>query len=129
MFSPETTRTSTSAAHRAETPRRDGAERFDAARLEAVIARAHEHLIASQAPDGHWVGELEADSTISSEYLLFCHLVDRVDRELLVERRLRQGSPLAQAGEQPQLGRLELDAGARGHTLVQLPAFLAAGEP
>ena len=81
MFSPETTRTSTSAAHRAETPRRDGAERVDAARLEAVIARAHEHLIASQAPDGHWVGELEADSTISSEYLLFCHLVDRVDRE------------------------------------------------
>ena len=35
----------------------------------------------AQAPDGHWVGELEANTTITSEYLLFCHLTDRVDRE------------------------------------------------
>ena len=49
--------------------------------VDAVIERAQQHLLSSQAPDGHWVGELEADSTITSEYLLFCHLLDRVDRE------------------------------------------------
>src|SRR6266851_9071416 len=45
------------------------------------VERAQSALLASQAPDGHWVGELEANSTITSEYLLFCHLLDRPDRE------------------------------------------------
>jgi squalene-hopene/tetraprenyl-beta-curcumene cyclase len=51
------------------------------ARLDEAIERATTLLLSRQAPDGHWVGELEANSTITSEYLLFCHLVDRVDRE------------------------------------------------
>ena len=49
--------------------------------VDAAIERAQALLLKTQAPDGHWVGELEADSTISSEYLLFAHLLDRVDRE------------------------------------------------
>ena len=49
--------------------------------LDAAIARAQTALLDIQAPDGHWVGELEADTTITSEYLLLCHLLDRVDRE------------------------------------------------
>jgi squalene-hopene/tetraprenyl-beta-curcumene cyclase len=49
--------------------------------VDTAIERAHQFLLSAQAPDGHWVGELEADSTITSEYLLFCHLTDRVDRE------------------------------------------------
>src|SRR5262245_59780196 len=69
-----------------------------AARVDAAIERAHRLLLRTQEPDGHWVGELEADSTISSEYLLFCHLLDRVDREreakivaYLRERQLADG--------------------------------------
>ncbi len=49
--------------------------------VDAGIERAQSALLSSQSPDGHWVGELEANSTITSEYLLFCHLTDRVDRE------------------------------------------------
>ena len=49
--------------------------------IDSVIERAQAALLAAQEPDGHWIGELEANSTISSEYLLFCHLTDRVDRE------------------------------------------------
>ncbi|MBI2529342.1 MAG: squalene--hopene cyclase [Candidatus Rokubacteria bacterium] len=49
--------------------------------IDAAIERAQQHLLSAQAPDGHWVGELEADSTITSEYLLSCHLLGRVDRE------------------------------------------------
>lgn len=48
--------------------------------LDTAIARAQAALLARQAADGHWVGELEADTTITSEYLLLCHLLDRVDR-------------------------------------------------
>src|SRR5262252_9890214 len=50
------------------------------AHVEAAIERAQHHLLSCQAPDGHWIGELEANSTITSEYLLFCHLTERVDR-------------------------------------------------
>jgi squalene-hopene/tetraprenyl-beta-curcumene cyclase len=48
--------------------------------LDDAIKRAQTYLLAQQAPDGHWVGELEANTTITSEYLLLCHLIERVDR-------------------------------------------------
>src|SRR5262245_25994904 len=51
------------------------------AELDSAIERAQRFLLAAQVPEGHWVGELKAYSTISSEYLLFCHLIDRVDRD------------------------------------------------
>jgi squalene-hopene/tetraprenyl-beta-curcumene cyclase len=49
--------------------------------LHSAIARAQSRLLASQAADGAWVGELEADTTITSEYVLLGHLLDRVNRE------------------------------------------------
>jgi squalene-hopene/tetraprenyl-beta-curcumene cyclase len=49
--------------------------------LHSAIARAQSRLLASQAADGAWVGELEADTTITAEYVLFGHLLDRVNRE------------------------------------------------
>jgi squalene-hopene/tetraprenyl-beta-curcumene cyclase len=48
--------------------------------VQDAISRAQEHLLSLQAPDGHWVGELEADRALTAEYLLLCHLTDRVDR-------------------------------------------------
>src|SRR2546429_9348309 len=48
--------------------------------LNDAIARAQAYLLSHQAPEGHWIGELEANTTITSEYLLLCHLIDRVDR-------------------------------------------------
>ena len=66
--------------------------------VDHAISRARDVLLATQAPDGHWVGEAEANSTITSEYLLLCHLLDRVDREreakmvrYLRERQLADG--------------------------------------
>jgi squalene-hopene/tetraprenyl-beta-curcumene cyclase len=48
--------------------------------LDAAIERAQQWLLAHQAADGHWAGELEADTTITAEQLLVGHLIDRVDR-------------------------------------------------
>ncbi len=48
--------------------------------LHDAIDRARAGLLGDQAPEGHWVGQLEANTTITSEYLLLCHLIDRVDR-------------------------------------------------
>jgi squalene-hopene/tetraprenyl-beta-curcumene cyclase len=49
--------------------------------LDSAIARAQARLLSLQAPDGHWVGEVEADTTITSEQILLGHLLDRVNRE------------------------------------------------
>ena len=60
--------------------------------LHDAIARAQAHLLDLQAPDGHWVGQLEANTTITSEFLLLCHLLDHVnhDREVRAVRYLRR---------------------------------------
>jgi squalene-hopene/tetraprenyl-beta-curcumene cyclase len=60
--------------------------------IDAAIGRAHNHLLALQQPDGHWVGEVEANATITSEYLLFSHLIDRAqaNREARMVRYLRR---------------------------------------
>ncbi|MBI3637602.1 MAG: squalene--hopene cyclase, partial [Candidatus Rokubacteria bacterium] len=47
--------------------------------LDSAISRAQASLLARQEPDGHWVGKLEANTTITSECLLLCHLLDRVN--------------------------------------------------
>src|SRR5262249_56366003 len=49
--------------------------------LGDAIARAQARLLSLQAPDGHWVGKLEADTTITAEYLLLGHLIDHVNRQ------------------------------------------------
>ena len=36
--------------------------------LHDAIGRAQRHLLSIQAPDGHWVGELEADRALTAEY-------------------------------------------------------------
>jgi hypothetical protein len=41
-----------------------------AAGLDASIASATQALLGYRQPDGHWVFELEADSTIPAEYVL-----------------------------------------------------------
>src|SRR5206468_8200367 len=49
--------------------------------LQDAIERAQAHLLGQQAPDGHWVGQLEANTTITSEQLLLGHLIDQVNRD------------------------------------------------
>ena len=40
-------------------------------RLDLAIERAAARLLRQQAPDGYWVGELEADTTLESDYILY----------------------------------------------------------
>jgi squalene-hopene/tetraprenyl-beta-curcumene cyclase len=50
--------------------------------VDAAIRRAQHHLLELQDPAGFWLGELEADVTITSEYLLLRHLLGTADRAL-----------------------------------------------
>ncbi len=50
--------------------------------LDEVIDDAARDLLARQAPDGHWVFELEADATIPAEYIFLNHYLGRIDDAL-----------------------------------------------
>src|SRR2546427_10914525 len=39
--------------------------------------RARRHLLARQNPDGHWVGELQGDTILESEYILLLAFLGR----------------------------------------------------
>src|SRR5438045_2228158 len=51
--------------------------------LEKSISRARQALLGYRQSDGHWVFELEADSTIPAEYILLRHyLGEPIEGEL-----------------------------------------------
>ncbi len=103
--------------------------------MDRAIEKARAFLLSAQASDGHWRGELEADSTITSEYLLLCRLLDRVDRERerKAVRYLRSGQ-LPDGGWPPyEGGPADLSATIKAYFALKLagvspedPAMVAA---
>src|SRR5579862_5814183 len=51
----------------------------DSERLTDAIDRAVNHLLSLQAQDGYWVGELEADTTLESDYIFYLHVLGKAD--------------------------------------------------
>ena len=49
-------------------------------RLSQAIRRSQKYLLSQQLAEGFWVGELEANTTLTSEYVLFRHLIGNVDK-------------------------------------------------
>jgi squalene-hopene/tetraprenyl-beta-curcumene cyclase len=47
-------------------------------RVAASVAAARRFLLALQAEDGHWCGELEGDTILESEYVLAMHFLGRI---------------------------------------------------
>jgi squalene-hopene/tetraprenyl-beta-curcumene cyclase len=50
-----------------------------AEKLPESIERGAEHLISLQADEGYWVGELEADSTLESDYIYYLNVIGTAD--------------------------------------------------
>ena len=53
-------------------------------KIENIISHCKKKLINDQKKDGHWVYDLEADTTIPSEYIMLMHYVGEIDILLLV---------------------------------------------
>lgn len=94
--------------------------------VDTAIARAQGHLLALQDASGFWRGELEADTTITAEYLLFRHLIRRRDPGLEAKAtrylRERQGAD----------GSWNLFEGGPGDISASIKAYFAlklAGTP
>src|SRR3989442_1170674 len=60
--------------------------------LDQAIARGAHYLLAQQDPQGYWVGELEADTTLESDYILYQLWLDFPNPEKVQEaaRYIRQ---------------------------------------
>src|SRR5712691_9639284 len=50
-------------------------------RLSQAIRRSQDYILSQQLAEGFWVGELEANTTLTSEYVLFRHLIGHVDTQ------------------------------------------------
>ncbi len=48
-------------------------------RVEEAVASAARHLLSIQAPDGYWLGELEANSSLESDYIFYLHILGKFD--------------------------------------------------
>ena len=55
------------------------------ARLEEAIERGADHLLSLQADSGYWLGELEADSTLESDYIYYLHVLDKAEPERIAK--------------------------------------------
>lgn len=47
--------------------------------VSAAADRARTHLVSRQQPDGHWVGELEGDTILESEFVLLLAILGKAD--------------------------------------------------
>src|SRR5262249_5800339 len=83
------------------------------------IDRAQRHLLTTQAPDGHWLGTLEADVSITSEYVLFQHLLGRVE-----PRRQAKAVRYIRGRQQPD-GGWSLYKGGASNLSVTVKAYAA----
>src|SRR5438067_13804249 len=48
-------------------------------RLEKTIERGANYLLSLQADEGFWQGELEADTTLESDYIYYLHVLGKAD--------------------------------------------------
>ena len=95
-------------------------------RIGEAIGRATERLLSVQAEEGYWLGELEADTTIESDYILYLHVLGRPDPDRIAKlanyirrRQLPDGGWNIYPG-----GPSELNATIKGYFGLKL-----AGDP
>jgi squalene-hopene/tetraprenyl-beta-curcumene cyclase len=88
-------------------------------RLDEAIENAASFLLDQQHADGYWLGELEADTTLESDYIYYLHILGRFD-----ERRVAK---LAQYVRRRQLsdGGWNIFAGGPSEVNATVKAYFA----
>src|SRR5262249_60639262 len=54
-------------------------------RLDEAIENAASFLLDQQHADGYWLGELEADTPLESDYIYYLHILGRFDEPLVAK--------------------------------------------
>ncbi len=90
---------------------RDGSRRRPVSMASEALSRAVKQLMAEQAPEGHWCGELEGDSILQSEYILLKFIIEQEDDPRLPlianylrrQQRVADGAWVQYPGAKPDL--------------------------
>src|SRR6202162_25191 len=97
-----------------------------AERLESSIERGANHLLSLQTEEGYWLGELEADTTLESDYIYYLFVLGKADPERIAKlatyvrrRQLADGGWSIYPG-----GPSELNATCKAYFALKL-----AGDP
>ncbi|MCH7687221.1 MAG: terpene cyclase/mutase family protein, partial [Planctomycetes bacterium] len=96
-------------------------------RLDAAIAQTRDYLLAQQNEEGYWVGELEGDTILESEYILLLAFLDREKSEIatqaahyILEKQLPEGGWASYPG-----GPLEISASVKAYFALKLTGHSA----
>src|ERR1700721_1541946 len=54
-------------------------------RLSETIDRGVNYLLSLQATEGYWVGELEADTTLESDYIFYLQVINKANPERIAK--------------------------------------------
>jgi squalene-hopene/tetraprenyl-beta-curcumene cyclase len=96
--------------------------------LDVAITRSQQYLFREQnQADGHWVGILEADTTITSDYILLMHFLGKVDYEkqrkavnYIIDQQLHDGGWNIYQG-----GPREISASVKAYFALKLAGYSA----
>jgi squalene-hopene/tetraprenyl-beta-curcumene cyclase len=95
-------------------------------RVSEVIDRSVNYLLSLQASEGYWLGELEADTTLESDYIFYLHVIGKAFPERIAKlanyvrrRQLEDGGWNIYFG-----GPSELNATVKAYVALRL-----AGDP
>jgi squalene-hopene/tetraprenyl-beta-curcumene cyclase len=56
-----------------------------AERVETAVKNGAEYLLSVQAEEGYWLGELEADTTLESDYIYYLHVLGQAQPERIAK--------------------------------------------
>jgi squalene-hopene/tetraprenyl-beta-curcumene cyclase len=105
--------------------------REDASRLHQAIARTRQWLLAAQHADGYWVGELEGDTILESEYILLLAWLGREHEPMagkcarhILDQQLSGGGWAIYPG-----GPVDISASVKAYFGLKLTGHDAASEP
>jgi len=54
-------------------------------RVSDAVRRSAQHLLSLQAPEGYWVGELQADTTLESDYIFYLHVIGEAEPDRIAK--------------------------------------------
>src|SRR5258707_4206192 len=56
-----------------------------AEKIETAVRNGAEYLLSVQAEEGYWHGELEADTTLESDYIYYLHVLGKAEPERIAK--------------------------------------------
>src|SRR5438128_2413835 len=99
--------------------------------LDHSVDRAAAFLVQLQENEGYWLGELEADTTLESDYIFYLHVLGKFDRtrvrklaEYVRRRQLPDGGWNIYIG-----GPSEVNATVKGYFALKLAGDSPSSEP